>query len=92
MTAKHSPATALPLRLRSHEASKDGLNIEMTYEIVRAGVPLDFTEHLDAVSRLNAYPQLVQALREAADNLTYRGGNERAEAYRALLRSLGEAE
>jgi hypothetical protein len=98
MTAKHTPATPLPFTLRSHEVSKPGgdgtYHVNATYTILKDGAPLGFTEHCAAVARLNAYPKLVEALRDLyrplAKGWKVDDMDARIEAARALLRELGE--
>ena len=94
MTTKYTPATPPPFTLRSHE-------VNATYTILKDGEPLGFTEHCNAVTRLNAYPKLVEQYRDA---LTLLSGwietksrprfkaEHRADLAKkyALLRSLGE--
>jgi len=95
-TAGQNEVTALPFTLRSHEKSTDGFNVEATYTILKDGQPLGFIEHCNAVSRLNDYPKLVEALRDSISDLQTmeRHYPESAktvlERRRALLRSLDE--
>ncbi len=89
MSTNHKPATPLPWSV----LIEDGANAicgridPVTGKAIPRGRDVAYIAHA-----ANAYPQLVRALREAADNLDYRGGKERADAYRAILRELGEAE
>ena len=96
-------------QLRSHEKTKPGgdgtYHVEATYTILEDGKPLGFTEHCKAIKRLNAYPKLVDRIR---NSLLYHSiaqshedfGREveitctcqQCGASRALLRELGEAE
>lgn len=57
-----------PFTLRSHEITKPGgdgtYHIDATYTILKDGQPLGFTEHCNAVARLNAHPKLIEMSRK----------------------------
>ena len=87
MTTKIKPAQELPWTT-NHESVIYSQN-----KGSQRGAVAEYGYQQDAAyicHTANAYPKLVKALREAADNLAYRGGNERADAYLAILRELGE--
>jgi len=93
---KHAPATPLQFMLRSHEIMKPGgdgtYHVNATYTILKDGEPLGFTEHCNAVARLNACPQLVAALRWSLAQATHDQRNsEWGDKTTAILRSLGES-
>jgi hypothetical protein len=97
MTAKHSPATSLPwAEPVNYGASK----FEIQGQNSRLATIDKLPDAAYIVHAANAYPKLVEALRETLrDRLTQAnlhqlppGIRARLEAARALLRELGEAE
>ena len=110
MTAKHSPATSLPWVTEKLRAPNGGTYYRCGSESDSGPVVQVFgtmsgayDAHANAayiVHAANAYPKLVEALRETLrDRLTQAnlhqlppGIRSRLESARALLRELGEAE
>jgi hypothetical protein len=101
MTAKHSPATSLPWKLKQDKAAPySGIYTETGKQITHENGATSDENAAYIVHAANAYPKLVEALRETLrDRLTQAnlhqlppGIRARLESARALLRELGEAE
>ena len=107
MTAKHSPATSLPFKHRENTFITARGHVFACPTYAHPTTPDDGLSESDVrqnfsylVHAANAYPKLVEALRETLrDRLTQAnlhqlppGIRSRLESARALLRELGEAE